>query len=86
MPISAAKSKLTRLRAKEYDLPKEIILSINRIYKNFEKLTNHIGNEYIPNTNNKIELYFKTTLPQHLKRRYRTQRGLQRRLNIARIR
>ena len=52
--ISAAKNKLTRLRAKKQDLPKEIIRSINRIYKNFEKLTNHIGNDNIPNTNNKI--------------------------------
>lgn len=84
--ISAAKSKLTRLRAKENELPQEIIKSINRIYKNFEKLTNHIEDDNIPNTNNKIELYFKTTLPQHLKRRYRTKRGLERRLNIARIR
>lgn len=84
--ISVAKNRLTRLRAKTDKLPKEIVKSINRIFKNFDKLTNHITNENIPNTNNKIELYFKTTLPQHLKRRYRTTRGLMRRLNISRNR
>ena len=84
--ISTAKSKLTRLRSKMDQLPPEIVRSINRIYKNFEKLTNHIEDERIPNTNNLIELYFGTTLPKHLKRRYRTTKGLSRRLNIARIR
>lgn len=84
--LSVAKSKLTRLRSKIDRFPKEIIKSINRIYKNFEKLTNHINDDFIPNTNNKIELYFKTTLPKNLKRRYRTIKGLIRRLNISRIR
>ena len=84
--LSTAKSKLTRLRSKIDQLPDEIVKSINRIYDNFDKLTNHLSDENIPSTNNKIELYFKTTLPKQLKKRYRTIRGLQRRVNLARIR
>jgi len=55
------------------------------VKKNFKELTQFLNNEIIPKTNNIIELYFKTTLPQQLKRRYRTIKGLKRRLKSARI-
>ena len=45
---------------------------VKRIDYNFNELTLYYEYEGIPKTNNNIELYFKTTLPRYLKRRYRT--------------
>mgnify|MGYP003301414424 FL=1 len=58
---------------------------VKRIDKNFEELTLYYE-KGIPKTNNNVELYFKTTLPGYLKRRYRTIQGLKRRLQTARNR
>lgn len=84
--LSLAKGRLSRLTNNTNFLPNCIANSANRIKKNFKELTAFMENELIPKTNNLIELYFKTTLPGHLKRRYRTITGLLRRLKSARIR
>ena len=84
--LSLAKGRLSRLTNNSDFLPNCIANSANRIKSNFKELTTFMENELIPKTNNLIELYFKTTLPGHLKRRYRTTKGLLRRLKSARIR
>lgn len=84
--MSLAKGRLSRLTNNTEFLPDCVATSAKRIQRNFTELTHFIENETIPKTNNLIELYFKTTLPRQLKRRYRTIKGLKRRLRIGRIR
>lgn len=84
--MTIARGRLTRLTNNTEHMPKCVTKSTKRIERNFTELTQFIQNELIPKTNNLIELYFKTTLPKQLKRRYRTIKGLLRRLKSARIR
>ena len=50
------------------------------------KTIEYYKNPDIPRTNNKIEGYFKITLPKHLKRIYRTREGLIRWMRLQKIR
>jgi len=84
--IKLSKGRLSHLANNIQFLPDSVATSVKRIKNNFNELTQYLNNEVIPKTNNMIELYFKTTLPRQLKRRYRTIRGLKRRLKSARIR
>lgn len=84
--ITLSKRRLSILANKSQFLPNSIVHSVNKIKNNFNELTQFLKNEEIPKNNNIIELYFKTTLPKQLKRRYRTITGLKRRLKSARIR
>ena len=59
---------------------------LKNLKKKFQKTITYYKNELIPRTNNKIEGYFKITLPTHLKRRYRTQKGALRWIRIQKIR
>jgi hypothetical protein len=68
------------------DLPDEIELFIKRLSKNFQRSINHTRYKFLPSTNNLIELFYRTTLPQQLKRKYRTIKGLQTRLRLSKIR
>ena len=54
--------------------------------KKFDKTTTYFQNPQIPRTNNKIEGYFKITLPKYLKRVYRTKEGLIRWIRLQKIR
>ena len=81
-----AKRRLNILKNKIQFLPSSVATMVRRIDKNFNELTLYYEYEGIPKTNNNIELYFKTTLPEYLKRRYRTIKGLRRRLQTARNR
>ncbi|WP_323735842.1 hypothetical protein PXD04_08100 [Methanosphaera sp. ISO3-F5] len=84
--IKLAKGRLSHLTNNIQFLPDSVATSVKRIKNNFNELTQYLNNEVIPKTNNMIELYFKTTLPRQLKRRYRTIRGLKIKLKSARIR
>lgn len=80
-----ARRRLNILKNKIKFLPPTVATMVKRIDKNFEELTLYYE-KGIPKTNNNVELYFKTTLPGYLKRRYRTIQGLKRRLQTARNR
>jgi hypothetical protein len=58
---------------------------ITRLGKTFERVTNHIRHDFLPNTNNIIENYFGTTIHKILKRKYRTSEGLKRRIELVDI-
>ena len=60
---------------------------LKNINKKFDKTTiEYHKNPQIPRTNNKIEGYFKITLPRHIKRIYRTREGLIRWIRLQKIR
>ena len=59
---------------------------LKNLDKKFDKTTEYYKNTQIPRTNNKIEGYFKITLPRHLKRKYRTRAGLIRWMRLQKIR
>ena len=59
---------------------------LKNLDKKFDKTTEYYKNPQIPRTNNKIEGYFKITLPQNLKRIYRTRQGLIRWIRLQKIR
>ena len=59
---------------------------LKNLNKKFDKTTEYYKNTQIPRTNNKIEGYFKITLPRHLKRKYRTREGLIRWIKLQKIR
>ncbi len=50
---------------------------ISNLKHKFEKTINHIGRDDIPPTNNILERFFGITIPQNLKRRFRTDKGLE---------
>jgi hypothetical protein len=68
------------------NLPEIISDFLKRLKPNFHKTINHLKNKLIPSTNNTIECYFGVTLPDYLKRRYRTTKGLEQWLNLAKLR
>ena len=49
---------------------------LKNLNKKFDKTLEYYKNPQIPRTNNKIEGYFKITIPTHIKRIYRTRKGL----------
>ena len=59
---------------------------LKNLNKKFDKTIEYHKNPQIPRTNNKIEGYFKITLPQNLKRIYRTREGLIRWIRLQKIR
>ncbi len=59
---------------------------LKNLHKKFQKTITYYDDPNIPRTNNKIEGYFKITLPKNLKRKYRTEKGQIRWLKIQRIR
>ena len=59
---------------------------LKNLSKKFDKTLEYYKNPQIPRTNNKIEGYFKITLPSHIKRIYRTRDGLIRWIRLQKIR
>lgn len=59
---------------------------IRKLSKVFDKTINHIANDNVPSTNNKKERHFGITLPGFLKKRFRTDLGLEMHLNFAEYR
>ena len=59
---------------------------LKNLNKKFDRTTTYFRNPQIPRTNNKIEGYFKITLPKYLKRVYRTRKGLIRWIRLQKIR
>ena len=59
---------------------------LKNLNNKFDKTIEYNKNPQIPRTNNKIEGYFKITLPSHIKRIYRTREGLIRWIRLQKIR
>ena len=59
---------------------------LKNLNKKFDRTTTYFRDPQIPRTNNKIEGYFKITLPKYLKRIYRTRGGLIRWIRLQKIR
>lgn len=81
-----AMKRFQKLNEKIDEKPEEIASFIKKLNKDIDSTLNHIIHDDIPNTNNKIEGYYKITLPRHLKRKFRTDEGLDIRLRLNRIR
>ena len=59
---------------------------LKNLDKKFQKTITYYDDPNIPRTNNKIEGYFKITLPKNLKRKYRTEKGQLRWLKLQKLR
>ena len=59
---------------------------LEKLEKKFDKTITFYKNEIYPKTNNKIEGYFKITIPKHLKKKFRTTKGLKLKIRINKIR
>ena len=67
-------------------IPKKIKKFLERIKDIMPHLINHIENDNIPSTNNKVEGFYKITLPGCKKRIYRTIKGVKRRMMLSQLR
>jgi len=84
--VKTSEKRFKKLVDSVDELPEQIGVFVKRLSKTFERSINHIKNEFLPNTNNMLECYFGVTLPGYLKRRFRTLKGLERRLRLSDIR
>ena len=84
--FKTAQNRFDKLFNNLNELPDEIKTFMKRLSKNFQRSINHTKHSFLPSTNNLIESFFGITLPQHLKRKYRTIEGLNMRLRLAKIR
>jgi len=84
--LKSAERRFKTLYNKIEHLPTEIQPFIRNLSKDLERTLNHIIHDKIPNTNNKLEGYYKITLPRHLKKIYRTEKGINIKLRLSRIR
>ena len=80
-----AMKRFQRLNDNIKEKPKEISLFLKKLAKDIDITLNHIINKNIPNTYNKLEGYYKITLPRYLKRKFRTDKGLNIKLRLNRI-
>ena len=84
--VKSAERKFNTLYNKVEHLPNEIQSFIKNLSRDLNRTLNHIIDDKIPNTNNKLEGYYKITLPRYLKKIYRTEKGLNIKLRLNRIR
>ena len=82
----AAKQRFNTIYNKINQFDKNTQNFLKTLKKKFNKTTEYHKNPQIPRTNNKIEGYFKITLPSHLKRTFRTQKGLIRWIRLQKAR
>ena len=80
-----ARRRFTMLYNEMDFLPDVVAKFIKNLSKDFDSTIQHIIRAEIPNTNNLLEGYFKITLPRHLKKIFRTDKGLENRLRFSRI-
>jgi len=84
--VKSAKIIFKRLFNSRGHIPPLIGDFIKKLSKVFDKTINHIANNRIPSTNNKKERHFGITLPGYLKRRFKTDLGLEMHLKFAEYR
>ncbi|AWX33263.1 hypothetical protein [Methanosphaera sp. BMS] len=84
--LKTAKNRLNRLKEEKDKLPDSIVNALDKIDKKFDKLTKHIENNEIPSTNNLVELFFNVTCGNKLKKHYRTDKSVDRKMRANRSR
>ena len=84
--LKTAKNRLNRLKEDKSKLPDSIVDALDKIDKKFDKLTKHIGNDDIPSTNNLVELFFNVTCGNKLKKHYKTDKSVDRKMRANRSR
>lgn len=67
-------------------LSEKIKTFLERIEDHLPSILHHINHDEIPSTNNKVEGYYKITLPGSKKRIYRTKKGIWRRIKLSQLR
>ena len=67
-------------------LPSTIAPFIKRLHNYFDRAIAHIKYSFLDSTNNVLERCFGVTLPRYLKKRYRTDKGLEIRIKLSDIR
>lgn len=55
---------------------------MKKFVRNFKRYVNHLNDKNISKTSNKIENYFKNTLPKSIKRIFKTKNGLKYHITI----
>ena len=81
-----ARRRFNTIYNQKEHLDKNLKKSLEKISKKFEKTITYYKNELIPKTNNKIEGYYKITLPKYLKKKFRTTKGLKLKIRLNMIR
>ena len=81
-----AKMRFQILYNNRDNLPPAVATFIKRLAKNFDKAINHMRYDFLPRTNNQLECYNGVSLPDNQKRKYRTDRGLNRAITLGRKR
>ena len=78
-----SKKLFNKLKKEINNHPSSFIKFIRKKFlKNFKRFTNHLKDKNITKTSNKIENYFRNTLPKGIKRIFKTKKGLQEQLTL----
>ena len=83
--LKTAINKLKKL-LKEKDLPDFIDKFVKNLLKKIDRAVQFVNDGNIPKTNNLIELFYKVTFPEKIKRIYRTYEGAMNRIQLNNIR
>ena len=84
--IKTATKRLEKIKSNIEDYHEIYQNCIRKIEKQWDQVTLCMKNRQVPNTNNKIELYFNVTLFKPLKRKYRTLKGIMQHTELKRQR
>jgi len=82
--LNIAISRLNELLKKSNEIPGVINKFIIKIEDDFERLTLFMIDEFVSRTTNPIENYYRTTMPDSLKRIFKTTHGALKYLDIRR--
>lgn len=84
--LKTANKRFQKLKDTIQQQPPVIATFIKKITPHYPYMINHILDNNIKKTNSKLEGYYKTTLPRHQKKIYRTQKGIKNKLRQTNIR
>ena len=88
MRVKTLKTAINKLKKllKEKDLPDFIDKFVKNLLKKIDRTVQFVNDDNIPKTNNLIELFYKITFPEKIKRIYRTYEGAMNRIRLNNIR
>ena len=81
----ASQRRFNTLHNRKNHLDRNSDKFLGNLEKKFDRTTTFYDDPLIPKTNNAVERYFGITLPHHLKRKFRTRKGLTRWLRSQKI-
>jgi len=82
--LNIAIERLNNLMKKSNEIPRVINKFIQKIEDNFDRLTLFMRDGFVSRTTNPIENYYRTTMPDSLKRIFKTTHGVLKYLDIRR--